>query len=218
MIHRTLRPREKLSRSGQDALKDWELLALILKTGTPKKNVLTLSKQLLKKYPKDQLLKTSLQRLKKEMGLGPAKASSLIASFALTQRLIAKEENSLPTIGKPKDILPYVQDIRDRKKEHFMVLYLDARNHMVYRETISVGTLNATMVHPREVFAPALQQSAATIILVHNHPSGDCSPSKEDIQLTSQLVQAGDVLDIQILDHMIVSKTHFLSLKEQGYL
>lgn len=118
----------------------------------------------------------------------------------------------------PKDVWEEMKDIRDNKKEHFIIFFLDTRNQEISREIISVGSLNANLVHPREVFEPAVRNLAAQIIVAHNHPSGDTEPSKEDLEITQKLVEAGDILGIEIIDHIIVAKDCYLSLKEQGFL
>lgn len=216
--HKTDRPREKLERSGVSSLKDEELLAILLSTGTAGKNVFSLAKELLKKYKGKELLKVSLKELKSKKGIGLAKACTLLSAFELTQRLLEDHSPWIPTMESPRDVLVQVQEIRSRKKENFLVLYLNARNQLLHKEFVSIGTLNSTLVHPREVFAPAIAHAAAGIILAHNHPSGDCQPSEEDLALTKRLIAAGELLGIEVLDHMIVSPTAYLSMKEKSLL
>ena len=123
-----------------------------------------------------------------------------------------------PAISNPADAIPMVSEIRNERKEHFLCLYLNARNQIIHKETVSIGSLSASIVHPREVFLVAITHSAASIILAHNHPSGDVSPSQDDIDLTHRLVRAGDIMGIEILDHIIVASTDFVSLKNRGLI
>lgn len=206
-------PREKLAKTGIASLKDEELLAIILGTGFKGKNVLCLAKEILKKYPTDDIVRLPLSKLKEIKGIGPAKASVIAAAVELSKRGFDK---NIISIKKPVDILPYTVDIRDKKKEHFVVFYLNARNEILSRDFVSIGTLNASLVHPREVFKPAIEQSASSVIFVHNHPSGDPAPSEDDIKLTKRLVSAGEILGIEVLDHIIISKTDFISMKAKN--
>ena len=160
-----------------------------------------------------KLLGLSCAEMSKIKGIGPAKATTLLAAFEITKRAMDVEDNNLPTISSAKDAVAQLQELRTAKKEHFVVLYLNARNQLVHKETISVGTLNASLVHPREVFKPAIEHLAASVILAHNHPSGDTEPSKADIELTGRLGDAGRLLGIELADHLIVTKTGFLSIK-----
>lgn len=212
------RPREKLEKSGPAALRDEELLAILLGTGTEGKDVLSLSRDLIKQYGPKKLMQASIDELKLKKGIGLAKACTLLAGFELSKRFLDKDSNGTPSIQSPRDVLAQVQEIRSRKKEHFVVLYLNARNQLIHKEFVSIGSLNATLVHPREVFSPAIQHAAASLILTHNHPSGDCEPSQEDIELTKRLISAGELLGIDVLDHLIVSSENFLSLKERNLI
>lgn len=212
------RPREKLEKVGAASLKDEELLAILLSTGTAGKNVFSLAKELLKKYKGKQLLNVSLEELKSQKGIGLAKACTLLASFELTQRLLDDDASGVPRLESPRDVLAQVQEIRSRKKEIFLVLYLNARNQLLHKEFVSIGTLNSTLVHPREVFAPAISHAAASLILAHNHPSGDCQPSEEDVALTKRLISAGELLGIEVLDHLIITPTAYLSMKEKSLM
>lgn len=217
-IYKQDRPREKLERLGAESLRDEELLAILLRTGTNGKDVTLLSKELLKKYDRQNFLKVSLEELKKQKGIGLTKASVLIAAFELSKRFLRVISDSVPTIQSPRDVLAQVQEILHRKKENFVVLYLNARNQLIHKEFVSIGSLNSALVHPREVFLPAIQHLSASIILIHNHPSGDCDPSSEDIELTRRLVSAGELLGIEVLDHLIVSSSTYLSMKEKGLM
>lgn len=217
-LHKVDRPRERLEKLGPSALRDEELLAILLGTGTAGKDVLSLSKELLRNYKGKKLWEVSLDELQSKKGIGLAKASILLASFELSKRLLNSDAHALPALQAPRDVLAQVQEIRSRKKENFVVLYLNARNQLLHKEFVSIGSLNAALVHPREVFAPAIQHASASVILTHNHPSGDCQPSSEDIELTKRLVSAGELLGIEVLDHLIVSNSNYLSLKEQSLM
>lgn len=210
------RPREKLIKYGPEKLNDSELLAILLRTGTKNLNVLELSKKIMKKFGKKRLAKASFNELKNNLGMGPAKALEIIACFELGRRFLNGKKTEL--ILSPKDTWESMKDIRDNKREHFVVFYLDTRNQKIKREIISVGILNANLVHPREVFEPAIRHSAAQIIISHNHPSDDVAPSEEDLEVTKRLASAGKILGIEITDHVIVSKNSFLSLKCEGLL
>ena len=209
-------PREKLKRIGVQALKDEELLCILLRTGYAGKNVFTLSKEILKKFPNGKLFLLSYQELSKIKGIGPAKAAELCCSTELAKRYLGADP--FPSITKPSDVLSVLQDIANRKKEVFVVLYLNGRNKIVHKEEISVGTLNASLVHPREVFEPALRHSVASIILAHNHPSGETEPSPEDFVITKQLCDAGKLMGIEVLDHIIIASNRYYSFKENNKL
>ena len=210
------RPREKLIQYGPGRLSNSELLALILRSGKKGENVLDLANKILKKYKAENLPSLTYAELKDCNGLGPAKACEIIACFELGKRLLKGK-----TVGiylKPEDVWKELKDIREHKKEHFVVFYLDSRNQEIKREIISVGSLNASLVHPREVFEPAVKNLAAQVILAHNHPSGNLEPSEDDLILNKRLVEAGKILGIEIIDHIIVAKDGYLSFKEKGLL
>ncbi|MCD6214279.1 MAG: DNA repair protein RadC, partial [Candidatus Desulfofervidus sp.] len=154
--------------------------------------------------------------LKDYPGLGPAKACEIVACFELGKRLLKGKKARIYL--SPKEVWEELKDIRDNKKEHFVIFYLDSRNQEIKREIISVGSLNASLVHPREVFEPAVRNLAAQIILAHNHPSGDPEPSEDDITITKRLIEAGKIMGIEVVDHIIVVKNGFFSFKEKGLL
>ncbi len=212
------RPRERLIKHGPGALNNTELLAIILGSGTKGEGVLTVAERLLKKHGTEGLFQMGLEELMENKGLGRAKACQLVACFELTRRLLLKEEGKETVIKGPEDAYEATKEIRVLKKEHFLALYLNARNQLIKKETISIGSLNANIVHPREVFYPAVGESAASVILVHNHPSGDTEPSRDDINLTRRLVEAGRIMGIEVLDHIIVGDKRYSSLKEKGYI
>jgi DNA repair protein RadC len=208
-------PREKLVKYGTDRLLDKELLAIILGSGIEGLNVLELAQKILLKIRKIGIEKATLEELLKIKGLGNAKASQIVACLELGRRLNQKEK---PEILSPKDIWNLCADIRESKKEHFVAFYLDTQERLIERQIISVGTLTASLVHPREVFEPAVRLSAASVIVAHNHPSGSLEPSEQDRLITRKLVDAGGMLDISIVDHIIFSKSAFKSLKLAGIL
>ncbi len=210
------RPREKMEKYGPEKLSNPELLSILLRTGTRGMNVLELSKKILKRFSNGDLAKANVVELRKTFGLGLAKASEIAACFELGKRLLHEKKSEL--VLSPNDVWQQCADIRDNKKEHFVVFFLDTRNQKICRDVISVGTLNANLVHPREVFEPAIRNNAAQVLVVHNHPSGDCSPSDDDIAVTKRLMDAGNILGIEVVDHVVVSDHAFLSLKCEGLL
>ena len=212
------RPREKLNRYGASQLKDYELIALLLRTGTAKKDVLQIASQLLHGKKLEDLAAFSWDRLKKIEGLGESKAASLHAAFEIGKRICDSESQTEVSLNSPADVAKELRDIRSAKKEHFILLLLNARNHLIKKETVSIGTLSASLVHPREVFEPAIRYNSAAVIVAHNHPSGDPTPSDADIKITAQLIQAGTILGIEVLDHVILARQRYLSMKAEGYI
>lgn len=214
------RPREKLLDKGAYAVSDAELLAILLRTGTKQENVTRIAERLLKDYQGiSGLAALSPQELEKIYGIGPAKAVTLVAAAELAKRLAAHSPGDRQIIRSPGDAAAIVMPrLRYESKEHFMVVLLSTKNHVLATPTISVGSLNASVVHPRELFRQAINYSAASVILVHNHPSGDPAPSQEDIILTRRLVEAGSLLDISVLDHLIIGDGKYVSMKEKGII
>ena len=210
------RPREKLLQKGVDSVKDHELLAILLRTRIEGKNVLEVSQSIIQKYQLEKLLQLSLQELMSIKGIGKDKACTILAAFELTKRAIKVNDFSLPIIKNPQDIVNQLSSIRSHKKEHFMVLYLNARCQIIHRETISIGTVNSSIVHPREVYEPAIRCCATDIILAHNHPSGDPEPSDPDIALTHRLVDVGKIMGIEVMDHIILTQKDFFSMRAEG--
>ncbi len=211
------RPREKLAGSGPSAMKDEELLAIMLRTGYKGKNVLELARDILRKYDGDKLLNAGFNKLSGIKGIGPSKAAEIVAAFELAKRMVVKNSDEV-VIRTPEDIYKYVPEIRKAKKEKLLVIYLTTRNAVIKRETVSIGSLNANIVHPREVFGPALSHHAASIILVHNHPSGDATASEEDVEITRRIIESGKIMGIDVLDHVIVCEHSFKSMKEEGLI
>lgn len=212
-LPKILRPREKLQRYGPSKLSNSELLAIILRTGKKGENVVEMAEKIVRKFGAENLPNVNFDDLRKYPGLGVTKACEIIACFELGKRLLKGKKSVL--LLSPKEVWDELKDIRDNKKEHFVIFYLDSRNQEIKREIISVGLLNANLVHPREVFEPAIRNLAAQIIVAHNHPSGDLEPSDEDLTITKRLVESGKILGIEVLDHIIVSKEGFLSFKEK---
>ena len=202
-------PREKLIEKGVENLRDGELMAILLRTGIEGKNVIKISEEILSKFPKKKLLSLDFEKLSEIKGIGAGKACLLLAAFELTKRALDVEDNNLPMINSAKDAVAQLQELRIAKKEHFVVLYLNARNQLIHKETISIGTLNASLVHPREVFKPAIDCLASNIILAHNHPSGDVEASEEDIELTRRIKRAGNIIGIEVIQHIIISNNNY---------
>ena len=215
-LHKIEMPRERLVRYGPGKLKDEELLAIILRTGPRGQNVLELAKKILREYRGAKLASAGITELKKIKGLGTAKACEIVAMFELGRRLLKDKPAAL--ILSPREVWEQCQDIRASKKEHFVVFFLDTQNQEIKREIISIGTLNASLIHPREVFEPAVKNLASHVILAHNHPSGSLEPSDEDLAVTKRLCDIGRLLGIDVLDHVIVTPAGHRSFKEQNLL
>ncbi|MWC28746.1 RadC family protein [Paenibacillus sp. MMS18-CY102] len=214
------RPRERMMAHGAEALSHSELLAILLRTGTSRESVVELASRLLHECGGlRNLVDFSLEQLMELHGVGPAKALQLKAGIELGRRIAASRFGDRPVIKRPQDAAELIMDeLRYQSKEHFMCLFLNTKNQVVAKELLSVGTLNASLVHPREVFREAIKRSSASIICAHNHPSGDPTPSPEDITLTKRLSEVGDLIGIEVLDHLIIGDGKFVSLKEHGLL
>jgi len=209
------RPREKLVSKGPENLKDEELLAILLGTGMKAKSALEIAKQLLRKCSKKRLLQMKYEGLSKIKGIGPAKACIILASQELVKRSLKIQDETLPIIKSTKDVVAQAVYLRDKTREHLMTIYLNARNEMVWKkQSTFIGTLNASLIHPREIFNEALLHNAASVILVHNHPSGDPEPSEDDIEITKRIQEAGKIMGIDVLDHIIITKNKVFSFKE----
>ena len=214
------RPREKLLTHGAAVLSDAELLAVLLRTGTTARSVLDIAEAVLAKY-RDKGLTAIVHMAPRELadigGIGPAKAATILAAVELGRRIASRAAVKQTVIGGAEDAAAYDMPVfRFEMKEHFAVMLLDVRNHVIAMPVISVGSLTASVVHPREVFRAAIRQSAAFLILIHNHPSGDPTPSAEDAALTRRLVKVGKLMEIPVLDHIILGDGCFRSLKETG--
>jgi DNA repair protein RadC len=210
------RPREKIAKKGASALSDTELIEAIIGRGTKNKNVRVLAREICGLVQKHHE-KIRYDELAAIEGIGPSKASQIIACFELSRRYTSSR--GLDThVSKPEDILPHIAYLKEKRQEHFVCLTLNGAGEILGNRTITLGLLNHSLVHPREVFADAITDRAASIICVHNHPSGSLDPSSQDIAITHQLRDAGSLLGIQLIDHIIVTKTGYLSMKERGLL
>jgi DNA repair protein RadC len=212
------RPREKLIEKRPENLKDEELLAILLRTGTREKSALDLAKQILKKFSKKKFLKLRYEDLIQIKGIDNAKACTILAAIEFTKRILKIGEETLPKIESVKDVIAQISYLRKKTREHLVTLYLNARNEVVFKKHLFVGTLDANICHPREIFKQAIEQNAASLILVHNHPSGDPTPSKADLEITKRIQEAGKVMGIDVLDHVIISKNKIFSFKEKGLI
>ncbi|MGP8320649.1 MAG: RadC family protein [Methanosarcinaceae archaeon] len=211
------RPRERLMKYGAESLSNAELLAIILRTGSRKENVLNMSTRILSEYSLKQLSLANVAKLMEIHGIGDAKASQITAMFELARKLEAFTDEPKRKIKSPADVYSILYPkMREQKKEKLTALYLDTKNQILREEVVSIGTLNANIVHPREIFKSALLESSASVILAHNHPSGDPTPSKEDIAVTKKLIEGGKLLGIDVLDHVIIGDGRYVSLKDEG--
>lgn len=211
------RPRERLQRHGAEALSSQELIALILGRGIKGESVLVTAQRLLSAFGNvENISHASIEELSAIKGVGLAKAAQLKASFELAKRKEDHDERQI-SVKSHLDVIKLVkQKLKDKKKEHFLILCLDTRNNLIKISTVSTGTLDANLVHPREVFKEAIQSLAFSIILVHNHPSGSPEPSEADIDITKRIVETGKVVGIDVLDHIIVTENKSFSFKEKG--
>lgn len=214
------RPRERMKRYGAENLSNTELIAILLRTGIKGQSVIAVSEAIMQKAGSlKDLLEMDLEELSAIKGVGEAKAIQLKAGLELGRRLSRLNVLDRPKISSPQDAAKYMMDaMRFLHQEHFVVLFLNTKNQVIAQETIFVGTLNSSLVHPREVFREGIRKSAASIILLHNHPSGDPTPSKEDLDVTDRLVECGRLLGIEVLDHIVIGDGVFVSLKEKGYM
>ncbi len=208
------KPREKLLRLGPDTLSVQELLAIVLGVGTKREEVMHMASRLLKEYG-ERVLPTERnpKRLSEALDVPLAKACQIVAAFELGRRFFKISGQGKPeSLRTARQVFEYVRDIRELPKEHLRGLYLNSHFRLVRDEIVSIGSVTANIIHPREVFRPALEYSASALILVHNHPSGIATPSEADIMVTGQIVAAGKILGIKLLDHIIVTKTGYKSI------
>ncbi|UTI41899.1 DNA repair protein RadC [Niallia sp. RD1] len=214
------RPRERFIKQGPESLANHELIAILIQTGSKNESVLTLANKLLIHFDGLRLLKdASLDELKAIKGIGTAKAIQLMAAIELGRRVSNLEFTDRYCIRSPEDAAKYMMnEMRFLSQEHFVCLYLNTKNQVMHKQVVFIGSLNASIVHPREVYKEAFRRSAASIICLHNHPSGDPSPSREDIEVTKRLVECGKIIGIDLLDHIIIGENKFISLKEKGYV
>ncbi|MFZ5631801.1 MAG: RadC family protein [Bacillota bacterium] len=214
------RPRERLIREGSRALSDPELMAILLRTGSSDKTAVELATEVLIRFSGlKNLVQAGVEELSSIKGIGPAKAAQLKAAFEMGRRVASISESDRPAVKGPEDAaLMVMEEMRHLDREHFCALLLNTKHQVVAKETISIGTLNSSLVHPRELFKTAIKRSASAIILVHNHPSGDPSPSREDREITQRLRDAGSIIGIEVLDHIIIGDNKFISFRDKGMI
>lgn len=214
------RPRERAVRLGPNHLTNQELLAILLGSGSKEESVMTLAGRVLMHFEGLKLLHdATIEELTAIKGIGPAKGVQILAAIELGRRMSQYKPHEKYVIRSPDDGASFImEELRTLKQENFVALFLNTKNQVIHRQTIFVGSLNASIVHPREVFREAVKRAAASIIVAHNHPSGDPTPSQEDIQVTRRLVESGKMIGIELLDHLIIGDRKFVSLKEKGYL
>jgi len=213
------RPRERLQKFGVEALSAQEILALLLGRGIAGESVMVTAQRLLSQFGSLKgVAGASLEELSQVRGIGLAKASQIKAAFELANRVEGyPETGKKPVIKKPEEVVSLVRGrLKGKKREHFLAILLDTRGQLIKVSEISVGSLDTSVVHPREVFKEAISASAASVIFVHNHPSGDPAASEDDIGLTKRLAEAGEVVGIDVLDHIIIGDKDYVSLKREG--
>jgi DNA repair protein RadC len=208
------RPREKLLKKGVTALSDLELMAVLLQSGIKGKDVIEVSRDVLK-ILKENFNSINIDKLLNINGIGLAKAAQIIATLELVKRFI--NPNSI-IINSPDDALYLVKELKDKKQEYFITLTIDGGSNLIQKRTIFIGTVNKSIIHPREVFADAITDRASGIFFIHNHPSGNSEPSENDINVTKRLLAVGQLLGIEVIDHIIIGKNHHFSFKENGML
>ena len=216
------RPKEKLMYAGAESLSTSELLALIIRTGNSNKSAVQLAEDVLAYSAKElgSLREADVQELTEIDGIGSTKACSIVASLELARRLLAREsDESRISMKNPESVANLLmEDMRELKQEHLVALLLNAKCEIESRITVSIGELTSTVVHPREVFRPAIRNGAAGIILAHNHPSGDPTPSQDDIQSTKRIMEVSKLVGIRLLDHLIIGDGRYISLRNEGYM
>ena len=210
------RPRERFLKLGPEVLSDAELFAILLRTGSKGENVIDMSNRLIKEYGLDKLFECSLKELQEIKGIGQTKAMQIL-TIAEIQKRANQSKKPVKRISCAEDVFNLMHEkLKDKKEEHFYVLMLDTKNNLIGEQLISKGILDASIIHPREVFKPAIKNSASKIILVHNHPSGDPSPNSEDIEITEKLMRTGEELSIKVLDHVILGREEWWGWKEKS--
>ncbi|MEX3622042.1 RadC family protein [Viridibacillus arvi] len=219
-VHQGDRPRERLKRQGAESLSNQELIAILLRTGTKEESVLHIANRVLTSFEQLHELKhAAIEEITSVKGIGEAKAIQLLAAIELGRRMSQQRIEDRYTIRSPQDAATYLMaDMTALLQEHFVVLFLNVKNQIIHKQTIFIGSLNASIVHPREIFREAVKRSAASLVCAHNHPSGNPAPSPEDIEVTKRIQEAGYIIGIELLDHVIIGDHQFISLKEKGYM
>ncbi|OEF98345.1 RadC family protein [Desulfuribacillus alkaliarsenatis] len=214
------RPRERMMHYGPSSMSNTDLLAIILRTGSNKLPVQRLSEQVLTHFEGlHGIVNSTIEEITAIKGIGTAKAVQIMAAIELGRRIARQKRSAIFIIKGPEDVADYMMDeLRHLKQEVFVCIYLNTKNQVIGHERITMGSLNSSIVHPREIFKGALKRSSASLICVHNHPSGDPNPSREDIVVTKRLVEAGEILGIDVLDHIIIGDNTYYSLKEKGHM
>ncbi len=208
------KPRERLTALGVKNLTNQELLAILLRSGSHRQSVLQLAQQVMKQYKLTELFQLSQQKLCEFSGIGPAKASTLLACFELSQRY--HQQNKLAALNNPAKVFQQAYGIKDKKQEFCLAFYIDGSQHLLKKKTLAIGSLNQNFLEFRELLKPALILPAAGFILVHNHPSGNPQPSTQDIAVTKQVAQGANLVGVNLVDHVIVTSRSYFSLKKAG--
>lgn len=207
-------PRERLLRFGPEALSLQELLAIVINVGSKSEDVNTLSKRIVKEYGERSIFsERKVEKLSEELRVPVVKACQIVACGELGRRLFEKNTSGFRVVRTARDVFEYLHDMRTLPKEHLRGLYVNSHNRIIHDEILSIGTINTNVIHPREVFRPAIEYNAAAVILAHNHPSGSVVPSIPDIEITEQIIKAGKMLGIHLLDHVVIAKDTFASIK-----
>jgi len=207
------KPREKLTQYGPAALSVQELVAVLLSTGTKKEGIMSMSSRIIKDYGEKTLAgQINAEAMAKDLDIPLVKAMQIVACAELGRRFFVKSTSGPQTIRTAKDVYEYLYDMRNLPKEHLRGIYLNTHHRIIHDEVISIGTINGNLVHPREVFKPAIEHGAAAVILAHNHPSGIVTPSQADIEITKHIIEVGKIIGIPVVDHVVIGKNKFISI------
>jgi DNA repair protein RadC len=210
------KPREKLISYGPEALSVQELMAVLLNTGTTKEDVITMSSRIIKDYGQKALAgQTDAKKLSEDLDIPIGKATQIVACAELGRRFFQKSTDGPQTIRTAKDVYDYLYDMRNLPKEHLRGIYLNTHHRIIHDEVISIGTINGNLIHPREVFKPAIEHGAAAVILAHNHPSGIVTPSQADLEITNHIISVGKIIGIPLVDHVVIGKDTFISIEAE---
>lgn len=213
------KPREKLIKYGPAALSVQELVAVLLTTGSKKEDVLSMSSRIIKDYGQKALAgQHDAEKLAKDLDIPLIKATQIVACAELGRRFFERNASGPQTIRTAKDVFEYLYDMRNLPKEHLRGIYLDTHHRIIHDEVISIGTINGNLIHPREVFKPAIEHGAAVVVLAHNHPSGIVTPSQADIEITKHIIEVGKIIGIPLVDHVVIGKDTFISIEAEYWL